>query len=209
VFARGSGSASSFAIAKAIDQAVLDKCDLLNMSLGGGDADPVLTAAVNDARDAGSLCIIASGNGGRQPVSFPASVETCLAVGAMGRKGTFPASAAESEDVASPYGTDKKNFVAGFSNIGPEVDLIGPGVAIISTVPTGYTEISGTSMACPAEVGASAKALAGSAVLKKKRDRARSDAMVTAILATAKPLGFGPTFEGHGILLPKGPSGIA
>ncbi len=203
VFARNSGSASSFAIAKAIDQAVLDKCDLLNMSLGGGEADPVLTAAINDARDAGSLCIIATGNGGRQPVSFPALVESALAVSAMGRKGTFPTSAAEVEDIAGPYGTDKKNFVAGFSNIGREVDLIGPGVAIISTVPTGHTEISGTSMACPAVVGAAAKALAGSAVLKKKRDRARSDAMVKAILATAKPLGFGPTFEGHGLPLPK------
>ena len=120
---------------------------------------------------------------------------------AFGRKGTFPTSAAEVEDIASPYGTDKKNFVASFSNVGPEIDLTGPGVGIISTVPNGHTEISGTSMACPAVTGAAARALAGSAVLKKKRDRARSDAMVKAILATAKPLGFGVTFEGHG--LPK------
>jgi hypothetical protein len=39
--------------------------------------------------------------------------------------------------------------------------------------------------------------------LKKRRDGARSDAMVKAILATAKPLGFGPTFEGHGLPQPK------
>jgi subtilisin len=203
VFARNSGSASSFAIAKAIDQAVIDKCDLLNMSLGGGQPDPVLTAAVEDARAAGSLCIIASGNGGRQPVSFPALIGSALAVSAMGRKGTFPTSAAEVEDIAGPYGTDKKNFMAGFSNIGPEIDLTGPGVAVISTVPTGHTEISGTSMACPAVTGAAAKALAPSGIIRRRRDAARSDAMVKAILATAKPLGFGPTFEGHGMPLPK------
>ena len=203
VFARNSGSASSFAIAKAIDQAVLDKCDLLNMSLGGGSADPVLTAAIEDARADGTLCIIAAGNGGRQPVRFPALLESAIAVSAFGRKGTFPTSAAEVEDIASPYGTDKKNFVASFSNVGPEIDLTGPGVAIISTVPTGHTEISGTSMACPAVTGAAAAALAGSDALKQKRDGARSDAMVKALLATAAPLGFGPPFEGHGLPMPE------
>ena len=203
VFARNSGSASSFAIAKAIDQAVVDRCDLLNMSLGGGQPDPVLTAAIEEARAGGTLSIIASGNGGRQPVSFPASLGSVIAVSAMGRKGTFPPSAAEVEDVAAPYGTDKKNFVASFSNVGPEIDLIGPGVAVISTVPSGHTEISGTSMACPAVTGAAARALAGSSILKRKRDGARSDAMVKALLATAKSLGFGPSFEGHGMPLPK------
>ncbi len=202
VFARNSGSASSFAIAKAIDQAVADKCDLLNMSLGGGQPDPVLTAAVDDARAAGSLCIIATGNDGRQPVSFPAVIGSAIAVSAMGRKGTFPPSAAEVEDVAAPYGTDKKNFMAKFSNVGPEVDLTGPGVAIISTVPTGHTEISGTSMACPAVTGAAARALAGSTILKKKRSAGRADDMVKTVLATATPLGFGPTFEGHGLPMP-------
>jgi len=202
VFARNSGSASSFAIAKAIDQAVLDKCDLLNMSLGGGQPDPVLSAAVDDARAAGSLCVIAAGNDGRQPVSFPANLGSALAVSAMGRKGTFPPSAAENDDIAAPYGTDKKNFVADFSNVGPEIDLTGPGVAIISTWPTGYTEISGTSMACPAVTGATARSLKAP-LLKSKRDAARSDAIVKAVLATASPLGFGPNFEGHGLAQPS------
>ncbi len=202
VFGQNSGSASSFAIAKAIDQAVTDKCDLLNMSLGGGQPDPVLKAAVDDARAGGSLCIIAAGNNSRAAVSFPANEDMALAVSAMGRKGTFPTSATEAGAVAAPYGTDKKNFIADFSNIGPQVDLVGPGVGIISTVPGGWEEISGTSMACPAVTGAAARTLS-TTILKMKRNAARSDAMVTAILASAKTLGFGPTFEGHGMPQPK------
>jgi subtilisin len=125
-----------------------------------------------------------------------------LAVAAMGRKGTFPTGVAEVDDVAAPYGTDKADFVASFSNIGPEVDLLGPGVAIISTVPGGYAEISGTSMACPAVTGAAARVLATSPVLKKKRDANRANDMVKAVLASAKSLGFEPPFEGHGMPLP-------
>ena len=199
VFAKNEGSASSFAIAKAIDVAVAEKCDLINMSLGGGPPDPVLKAAIDDAYAAGSLCIIASGNNDRSPVSYPAVEGKALCVSATGRKGTFPTNAAAADEVAAPYGTDKKNFVAAFSNIGAEVDLTGPGVAIMSTVPGSYAEISGTSMACPAAVGAAARAIAGTPIIKMKRNARRAEAIVKAVLAAAKPLGFGPTFEGLGI----------
>jgi hypothetical protein len=49
-------------------------------------------------------------------------------------------------DVASPYGTNKKNFMAAFSNIDSEIDLSGPGFEILSTVPDGYAPLDGTSM---------------------------------------------------------------
>jgi subtilisin len=179
--------------------AVADKCDLINMSLGTGTSDPVLKAAIDDARAAGSVCIIASGNNDRSPVSFPAREAMALAVSAMGRKGTFPASAASVDEVAAPYGTDKKDFVAMFSNVGPEIDLIGPGVGIMSTVPGSYAEISGTSMACPAVTGAAARVIAGTPVIKAKRNARRSEAIVKAVLASTTSLGFAPDFEGHGL----------
>lgn len=200
VFAKGSGSATNFAIAKAIDQAITDKCDLINMSLGGGQPDPVITAAVDAARAGGSLCIIAAGNGDRGPVAFPASDPTAVAVSALGRVGTFPTTSSEADDVASPYGADHADFIAEFSNVGPELDLTGPGVGIMSTVPGGYAEISGTSMACPAVTGMAARALASSPALNMPRDASRSDAMRKAILASAHSLGFAPGFEGHGLL---------
>ena len=200
VFAKVSGSATNFAIAKAIDQAVTDKCDLINMSLGGGQPDPVITAAVDAARAGGSVCIIAAGNNDRGPVAFPASDPTAVAVSALGRVGTFPTTSTEADDVASPYGADHADFIAEFSNVGPEVDLTAPGVGIMSTVPGGYAEISGTSMACPAVTGMAARALTSSPALKMPRDASRSDAMRKVILGSAHSLGFGPTFEGHGLL---------
>ena len=93
--------------------------------------------------------IVAAGNQDRGPVSFPAADERSVAVSALGRKGTFPTGTSESGDVAGPFGKDKKNFIAAFSNIGRAIDLTGPGVGIISTVPGGYGVESGTSMAAP------------------------------------------------------------
>ena len=133
VFGKGKDSASNYSIAKAIDRAVTDGCDLINLSLGGGPADDATRAAIEDARAAGSVVIAAAGNDGRQPVSYPAAEAAALAVSAFGRKGTFPADSTASGDVMKPYGTDKKNFVAAFSNIGIEIDLTGPGVDIISS----------------------------------------------------------------------------
>jgi subtilisin len=203
VFGKGADRASNFAIAKAIDRATTAKCDLINMSLGGGDPDEAITSAIADARAMGVAVIIAAGNDDHSPVSFPASDARAIAVSAMGRKGTFPTESTESGDVAKPFATtDAKSFIAAFSNIGPEIDVTGTGVGIVSTVPGGYASMSGTSMACPAVTGFAARLLAKNPqVLKMRRDQARSDAIIQLLLASARLLGFGAEFEGHG--LPK------
>ncbi len=202
VFGKNADGASNFAINKAIDRAVADGCDLINMSLGGGPTDAVTQDAIAHARAQGTLVIVAAGNDGRQPVSFPASDSLSLAVSAIGRKGTFPGGTTQQGDVAAPYGTDKRDFVAAFSNIGPEIDLAAPGVGIISTFPGGYAVLDGTSMACPAATGLAARLLATRAdILGLARDQTRSDAMAKALLQGAKSLGLGLIYEGQG--LPK------
>ena len=91
--------------------------------------------------------------------------------------------------------------MAAFSNIESEIDLTGPGVGILSTVPGGYAPLVGTSMACPAACGMAAKILSALPnIVALPRNQARSDAMAHAVLQAAKSLGFGPTYEGQGLL---------
>jgi subtilisin len=203
VFGRGGPGASNFAIAKAIDAAVADGCDVLNMSLGGGAPDPLTQEAIAAARAAGTIVLAANGNDERAPVSFPASDDLCLAVSAMGHKKTFPVGSEPAGSVAKPYGKDKNDFVAEFSNVGSDTDITGPGVGVISSVPSGYGVMSGTSMACPAATGAAARLFAISPeLLALPRNQTRSDAMIKAVYAATRVLGFGPIFEGKGLVLP-------
>jgi len=201
VFGKGGDNASNYAIAKAIDAAVSDNCDLLNMSLGGGAPDTLTAEALTAAHNAGVVVFAANGNDSRQPVSFPAANSMCQAVSATGRIGTFPKGTEPEGSIAAPYGKDKKNFVAEFSNIGPETDATGPGVGVMSTVPSGYGVMSGTSMATPAETGAAARLLATKPdILRMPRDQNRASAMISAIAAACKLLGFGAIYEGKGII---------
>ncbi len=203
VFGKGAEGASNFAIAKAIDQAVKDHCDLINLSLGGGPSDPATQSAVHAAREQGCLVVAATGNDDRGPVSFPAADPLCISVSALGRKGTFPKGSVEEGDVMGPSGTDADEFIAAFSNVGPEVNLCGTGVGILSTVPGGYAPLSGTSMASPAVAGYAARLLSQLPdVLAMPRDQDRSDAIAKALLQAAKDRGFAAEMQGNGLPLP-------
>jgi subtilisin len=199
VFGRGDGDATNFAIAKAVDAAVEDGCDVINLSLGGGRPDPVIRAALEEAQLAGAVVVAAAGNDGRQPVSFPAHQPDVLAVSALGRTGTFPPDAAGSAERRGPYGDDGADFVAAFSNVG-HVTVTAPGVAIVSTVPGGYVDLDGTSMACPAVTGVVARVLSGTrAVRNRPRGPERAAAVVAELRRRARSLGFPPALEGHGL----------
>ncbi len=194
--------ASNWAIIKAIYRAVKDNCDVLNMSFGGGMADEATKSAIDEARRKGTLCVVAAGNDGAR-VSYPAAFQLSVAVSALGREGTFPSDSSAGLHVSDVRGADSVNFVARFSNRGPEIDVVGPGVAVVSTVPGGkYAEMSGTSMACPAVTGVMAALLSAPQnawLLKAKRDSSRSDDLARLLFNSAKQLGFGIQYEGHGL----------
>lgn len=210
VFSAPGGLAANFDIAKAIDQAVADGCHLINLSLkidapsnpSGFVIDPVVQAALEDARQAGSLPIAAAGNDSRTAVDFPARHPLCLAVSALGRIGTFPPGSTEEADLALPAGTDPNDFIAAFSNVGPEVDLTAPGVGVVSTVPGGYGVLSGTSMACPAVTGMTARLLAQNPeILNLPGDSTRSAEFARLALQSVRTLGFPADMEGQGIIV--------
>jgi subtilisin len=207
VFDNTAGSGSSFGLVKAIRRGVADGCDLLNMSLsfdhdentGLPEVDEAVRTAIAEAHAAGVVVIAAAGNDGRKPVSYPAMDDLAIAVSAVGRKGTFPGKSSESGDVAAPFGSDTRNFLAAFSNVGAALDITGAGVGVVSTVPGGHAPMSGTSMACPAVTGVLARLLAGdAAVLNMPRNSNRADAIKSLLFANAQALGLGITNEGKG-----------
>jgi subtilisin len=206
VFGKNSEDATNYDIARAVDQAVTDQCDLINMSLGGGARDPAVEESVNGAYQAGALSICAAGNDYRKPVSFPALLQQVLAVSAFGQRGSFPKTSVETGDIASPFASSNKDrFIAAFSNVGQEIALTGPGVGIVSTVPDqDYAVMSGTSMACPAVTGCIAAILSQQQnLLKVPRDQARTQAVTKAALVKAILQGFASddaSMEGHGLL---------
>ncbi len=199
VFGKNAEGASSFAIAKAIDRAVADGCDLLNLSLGGGPDDPTTSEAIKAARAKGVVCIIAAGNDGG-PVAWPARHPLVLAVSALGFKGAWPAGAMQSQTVRPPLGK-AQSYIADFSNTGPEIDLAGPGVGIISCIPRNrFGVMDGTSMACPGVTGAVARRLAADAtVMKMPRNADRADAIVKLALEAARDMGLPPYAQGSGL----------
>jgi subtilisin family serine protease len=90
------GTASTDVIIDAIEWAVQNRMDVVNMSLGtpfgGGSNDNPEVAAVNNASRAGLLMVTSSGNGGTQPymLEMPGSADRALSVAAVDSKQTFP-----------------------------------------------------------------------------------------------------------------------
>ncbi|WP_313915155.1 S8 family serine peptidase, partial [Tahibacter sp.] len=203
VFGEAASGATNYAILKAMMQAARDGCDIINLSIGGGPPDPGVAEAIQDARNHGMLVIIAAGNDGKPFVSFPAAHENAIAVAALGRRGTFPAQSAAATAVrATPASTlDANEFVAAFSNTGERIDVIAPGVGIVSTLPGNrYGALSGTSMAAPVVAGVAACLLSQDrALFAQPRDRARSDALERKLFASCVKRGFGDAFEGKGL----------
>lgn len=83
---------------------------------------------------------------------------------------------------------NEEDLIAPFSSRGPvthtwdiKPDLVAPGVAIDSTVPRGYLDLNGTSMAAPHVAGAAA-------LIKQKHPDWTPEQVKAALMNTAKPL---------------------
>ena len=203
VFGANSNGASNYAILKAMIYAASDRCDVINLSLGGGPYDAIVAEAIDDARNQGILVLVAAGNDGRKRVNYPAAYPGAIAVSATGIEGTFPTgSLHEGEVVRPPHSAIySRHFIADFSNIGPEIAITGLGVGVLSTLPNNlYGPLSGTSMAAPVIAGAAASMLSQSAaVYGMNRDRNRSNAIERLLQQNCVRQGFGNVYEGFGL----------
>ncbi len=125
------GSCPAAAIADALYYAANHGARVVNMSLGGG-CSAVIADAVNYAYyDKGVVVVASAGNSGGS-VGYPARFDAAISVGA----------------------TDYRDRQAYFSNYGDYLDVVAPGVTILSSVPgAGYEAFSGTSMAAPHVTG--------------------------------------------------------
>jgi subtilisin len=125
-----------------------------------------------------------------------------VCVSALGKRGTWPAGSAQADDVTRPA-SEEGWFLASFSNRGPQVDLAGPGLGIISTVPGEvFAVFDGTSMACPAVCGAIARRLASHPeILKMQKNAARADAIVQLAYKAAQDLKLPAQSQGLGLAL--------
>lgn len=135
-------------IIEAVEWCIINRIDVLSMSLGAANPDPTLEQVLRDAYTRGLTIIAAAGNDHTR-VAYPAAYDTVIAVSALGRFGTFP----DDSDHVTKIGAERdwtgEIFAAAFTNFGPEICVCAPGVAIVSTVPHGYVAWDGTSMACP------------------------------------------------------------
>lgn len=106
---------SNVAIAQGINWGISENVDVISMSLGGKWSTPAERAAIASADQAGITVVAASGNDGSGVVSYPAALPTVIAVGAV----------------------NDQLERAPFSQFGPELDIVAPGVSVVSTVPMG------------------------------------------------------------------------
>ena len=136
----------------AIEAAVADGMDVINMSLGEPEIEPsrdIVVKALGAAARAGVVPVVSAGNDfdefGRGSVGSPGAAPEAITVGAVTTSRGGP------EDV-----------VASFSSSGPtplslqvKPDVAAPGVGILSAAPRDqFVSLSGTSMAAPHVAGA-------------------------------------------------------
>lgn len=195
--------------------AALDYCmetgiDVANMSLGGGEPSRIIEERLIKAKEMGVACIIAAGNSGG-PVQFPASTRHALAVSAIGKWGEFPPDSFHATQVLPGFEARDGYFPAKFSCFGPEIDVSGPGVAIVSSLPPDdFGAWDGTSMAAPHITGLAALVLAHHPDFKgpfQVRDARRVERLFQIIKSSATPLPISdPTRVGVG--LPSAPRAL-
>ena len=174
-------------LAAAIEAAVRDGMDVINLSLGETEIEPsrdLVVTALNAAADAGVVSAVSAGNDFGE-----------LGFGSI----TSPGNAAKAISVAASsggHGSPDVDNIADFSSAGPtpyslifKPDVTAPGEDVASAAPGGgYVESSGTSMSAPH--------VAGAAALLRQRHPTWTPAQIkSALVLTGDPIHNGGAAE--------------
>jgi len=162
----------SYTLAQAVDTAVAEGADVLNLSLTGPD-DPLLRQLLESAA-AGGVAVVAAADEARADLGFPASLPAVIAV----RAAPLPGAAALATTVA------------------PRRPILSaPGADVLTTVPGGgYDFFSGSSMAAAHVAGVVAlllerqPSLSPAELERRLADSAAASAVVDACEAVARLL---------------------
>ena len=176
-------------IIRGIGWAVEQGCEIISMSLGspvqpGVTHNPPYERAAKRALERGSLILAAAGNDANRqfgviaPVSSPANAPSIMAVGAV-----------------NPLYAPCSFSNGGINPDGGEVDIVGPGLGVFSSVPLPqlYKTMDGTSMACPHAAGVAA-------LWAESDPNLRGEALWDALVNTARPLKHNKRDVGAGLV---------
>jgi thermitase len=155
------GRGDIFALAHAIEQALAQGADVINLSLGTDEDTNVLREVLARAAVEGVIVVAAAGNNNSSVAQYPVAYDSVIAVTAV----------------------TSDSLRAGFANYGSWVELAAPGVGITSTIigpqGSGYAVWSGTSMATAFVSGAATLA-------RQKLPNADPAAIVQLLTANAQ-----------------------
>ena len=176
----GSGKVSW--VVNAIYYAIDKKVDIISMSLGLSQNNDKLQRAVKEAVSKNITIVCAAGNEGNGNAndfeySYPAAYIDVISVGAV----------------------DKKGVPANFSNANLVIDVVAPGVDILSTYPDNkFAILSGTSMAAP-HVSGSLALLKNWSKITFKRDLTQEE-LYAQLIKHTKVLDYPRTVQGNGLV---------
>jgi subtilisin len=191
VFDRAGVRAPREAIIRGIEWAVNNAIEVICVGFGAGEPDLEEETAWRRAESAGIVVVAPAGNTAdeRRDVLYPAGYDSTICVAAVSPTEGVPSGGNPEQPTGGRW------LLSSFSCRGPEVEVVAPGAAICSIVPSGisgrvqYDYCSGTSEAACLAAGAAVRLLAAHPELRAGAGPERPRAVRALLRSHALPLG--------------------